>query len=79
MKPSKIPQQVISLVTIAVLAIAALVAARIMLVPKSFGKYGHYRADAVTEIGDREIFGFEPAEIDVIVFRRASDVDVVIA
>jgi len=31
--------------------IAALITARIILVPHSFGKYGHYRADAVDEIG----------------------------
>jgi len=46
----KIPKQILSLAFLFALAIAALVVARILLVPHSFGKYGHYRADAVNEI-----------------------------
>lgn len=37
------------------LAIVALVVSRQMLVPKSFGKYGHYRADAVGEVAAQEM------------------------
>ncbi len=46
----KIPQQIISLVILFALAIAALIVARILLIPKTFGEYGHYRASAVDEI-----------------------------
>jgi hypothetical protein len=53
--PPGIPRQVISLAIIAVLAIAALITARIILVPHSFGQYGHYRADAVPEIASQPI------------------------
>ena len=55
MKIPKIPQQIIRLSVIFVLIIAALIAARIILIPTSFGKYGHYRADAVGEIMNQEI------------------------
>lgn len=51
----KIPRQIISLALLFVAAIAALIAARILLIPKSFGKYGHYRAAAVDEIAARPI------------------------
>lgn len=49
------PKQIIPLAIIFVALIAALVAARIMLVPESFGKYGHYRANAVDEIAAQEM------------------------
>lgn len=55
MAPPKIPRQIISLTLLFVAAIAALIAARILLIPKSFGKYGHYRAAAVDEIGAQPI------------------------
>jgi hypothetical protein len=38
-----------------VAVIAALVFARRMLVPETFGKYGHYRAQAVEEVAAQEI------------------------
>jgi hypothetical protein len=47
---TKFPQQVISLAIIFAIFITALIVARIILIPKSFGKYGHYRADSVDEI-----------------------------
>lgn len=47
---SKFPKQLIPLIIIFVITIAALIAARTILVPKSFGEKGHYRADAVPEI-----------------------------
>lgn len=50
MKAPRIPRQIISLSILFAIAIAALIAARIILIPKSFGKYGYYRADAVDEI-----------------------------
>lgn len=46
----KIPQQIIHLAIPFALAITALIIARILFVPDSFGKYGHYRADAVEEV-----------------------------
>jgi hypothetical protein len=54
-KSPGIPKQVISLVVILVVALGALITARILFVPASFGKYGHYRADAVTEIAQKPI------------------------
>jgi len=50
-----VPQQVISLAIVFAILIAALIAARIILVPDSFGEYGHYRADAVDEIKAQKI------------------------
>ena len=47
---TKFPKQLIPLAVIVVGGIAALIVARAFLVPESFGKYGHYRADAVDEI-----------------------------
>lgn len=46
----RIRQQIVSLAILFALAIAALMVARILLVPESFGRYGHYRADAIDEI-----------------------------
>jgi hypothetical protein len=54
-KPPGIPRQVISLAILGAIAVAALITARMVLIPKSFGKYGHYRADAVTEIAGKPI------------------------
>jgi hypothetical protein len=47
---NRFPKQFIPLTIIFIMAVAALVLARAFLVPESFGKYGHYRADAVEEI-----------------------------
>ncbi len=52
---SRIPQQVIPLTLILIAIIVAFFVARAYLVPDSFGKYGHYRADAVDEIAALEI------------------------
>ena len=54
MKP-KIPQQIISLSILFAVFISALFVARGFLVPKSFGKYGHYRADAADEVAAQPI------------------------
>ena len=50
MSKSPVPQQIISLALVFAVMIAALITARTVLVPASFGKYGHYRADAVDAI-----------------------------
>jgi len=50
LKVKKIPQQIVSLAILFAILLAGLIVARIILIPKSFGKYGHYRADAVEEI-----------------------------
>lgn len=55
MKKPPVPQQVISLAIVFIILLASLIAARILLVPKSFGKYGHYRADAVEDVASRKI------------------------
>ncbi len=55
MKTPKIPQQLISLIILFALFLTALIVARSILVPKSFGKYGYYRADAVNEIASLPI------------------------
>jgi hypothetical protein len=49
---AKIPQQLRPLILLFGLMIAGLITARYLLVPESFGDYGHYRADAVTEIAE---------------------------
>ncbi|OGW82151.1 MAG: hypothetical protein A3G33_10505 [Omnitrophica bacterium RIFCSPLOWO2_12_FULL_44_17] len=51
----KIPQQVISLGILFLIAIGGFVIARKFFIPHSFGLYGHYRADAVEEIKKQEI------------------------
>jgi len=48
-------QQVTRLSIVFGLMVAALVAARQLLVPKTFGKLGHYRAAAVEEIAARKV------------------------
>ncbi len=52
MKPplNKVPEQVIRLIIIFVLAIGFLVLVRTLLLRPDFGKYGHFRASAVDEI-----------------------------
>ena len=49
----KIPDQVIRLGILLIIAVAALVVARIRFVPESFGEMGHYRADAVPAVAGR--------------------------
>lgn len=51
----KLPQQIIPLVILLVLAVGALITARILLIPETFGKYGHYRADVMDEISSQEL------------------------
>jgi hypothetical protein len=55
LRRTKLPQQVISLIILFAVLIAGLIVARILLVPKSFGEYGHYRADAVDEIKTQKV------------------------
>ncbi|MEE9442466.1 MAG: cytochrome c3 family protein [candidate division Zixibacteria bacterium] len=51
----KVPQQIIPLAIIFIVAIAALVTARHFFVPETFGDYGHYRAASVDEIASQEV------------------------
>ena len=55
MRIPKIPQQLVPLAIIFVLVIGSLVVARWLLVPETFGTYGHYRAQAVQEIASQEV------------------------
>lgn len=55
MSPLRIPRQIVGLAFLFALAIAALIVARIVLVPRSFGTYGHYRADAVDQIAAQRV------------------------
>ncbi len=55
MKFWKIPTQVVQLGVIFLIAIVAILLLRQRFVPESFGKYGHYRADAVDMIAAQEI------------------------
>jgi hypothetical protein len=50
LKSGRIPQQVVVLSTIAVIVIAGFFGMRALFVPESFGKYGHYRADAIEDV-----------------------------
>jgi len=51
---SKIPTQLVPVFIIILIAIAALIVARNILVPDSFGELGHYRSEAVGEIMELE-------------------------
>jgi hypothetical protein len=51
----KLPDQVIRLGILLAVAVALLVAARILFVPESFGEIGHYRADAVPIIASQQV------------------------
>jgi ribosomal protein S27AE len=51
----KFPDQVIRLVIVFAVALGGLLAVRAHFVPKSFGRIGHYRADAVPAIAAQEI------------------------
>jgi len=55
LKPVRIPQQLIPLAILLFVGVAALVIARQLLVPETFGTYGHYRAGAVDEIMALEV------------------------
>ncbi len=48
------PSQAKRLILLFAIAAAALVLVRFLLVPESFGRYGHYRADAVDEVARAE-------------------------
>jgi hypothetical protein len=50
-----LPHQILPLALIFALTIVALVTARVLLIPDTFGDLGHYRADAVDEIAALEI------------------------
>ncbi|PJA27270.1 MAG: hypothetical protein CO189_07685 [candidate division Zixibacteria bacterium CG_4_9_14_3_um_filter_46_8] len=50
MKKFRIRQQIISLSILFALLIASFIVARLILIPRSFGEYGHYRADAIDDI-----------------------------
>lgn len=51
----KFPDQVVRLAVLFLVAAVALILVRNRLVPESFGEVGHYRADAVDAIVEREI------------------------
>ncbi len=55
MNKPRIPQQIVSLTILFAILIAILIVSRTLLIPKSFGEYGHYRADAVAEIAAQPI------------------------
>lgn len=50
MKTGKIPQQLVVVFVIGVIAVAGFVGMRAMFVPESFGVFGHYRADAIEDV-----------------------------
>ena len=57
----RLPPQVPRLAAVFAVAIVALVTVRAVLVPATFGKYGHYRAAAVDSIAARPVkFGGMP-------------------
>lgn len=45
-----IPPQITRLTLVAVVIVALFLAARYVLTPKSFGKFGHYRADSIADV-----------------------------
>jgi len=50
-----IPKQIIPLTILLVVILVVFFTAQYLFVPKSFGKYGHYRADAVNDVAKQEI------------------------
>lgn len=52
---AKFPQQLKPLMLIVIVLMAGLFFARRLLIPESFGQYGHYRANAVNEIANLPI------------------------
>ena len=50
MKPFKDAEHLVRVVVVFLAGVLLFLGARAFFVPKSFGLYGHYRADAVTEI-----------------------------
>jgi hypothetical protein len=48
------PPQIVRLVILTLAIVSTYAVARQLFVPKSFGRYGHYRGDALTEIAARE-------------------------
>ncbi len=55
MSERKLPRQVIPLIILAGALLVALVVARLILVPKTFGEFGHYRGAAPNEVASRDI------------------------
>lgn len=55
MRIGKVPDQVVRLAVLFICAGVAMVVVRQLLIPKSFGKYGHYRADAIDVAASQEI------------------------
>lgn len=51
----RLPEQVPRLAAVFAVAIVALIAARAVLVPATFGEYGHYRAAAVATVAERPL------------------------
>jgi hypothetical protein len=52
----KMPPQIIRLVLLTIGIVCFYFTARYLLTPPSFGKYGHYRADAIQMIASRQIY-----------------------
>lgn len=50
MNTGKIPQQVVVLSVIAIAVVVSFFGMRALFVPESFGRYGHYRADAIDTV-----------------------------
>ncbi len=50
----KLPPQIIRILLLTVLIVGSYFTARAFLKPKSFGEFGHYRAEALGEIAARE-------------------------
>jgi hypothetical protein len=50
LKTGKVPQQLLILGIIAVIIVSIFITMRLLFVPKSFGKFGHYRADAIETV-----------------------------
>jgi hypothetical protein len=58
MKLLKLPPQIVRLVILIIAIVSSYAVARHIMTPASFGKYGHYRGDALTEMAAREpVFG----------------------
>ena len=50
----RMPPQILRLVLLTIAIVAVYSVARVLLTPKSFGQYGHYRGAALQEIAARE-------------------------
>src|SRR4051812_13831697 len=54
MRAFKLPPQISRIVALTIMIVASYAVARHVFMPRSFGRFGHWRGDALTELAARE-------------------------